>query len=161
MRTRVYLETTIPSFYFTLRTDPESVARMSWTRRWWAECSRTFKLVTSPAVIGELRRGTHPAVRHRIELLKGVELLDVTEEVEEIAQIYIARLVMPKDPAGDALHLAITSFHRVDVLLTWNCRHLANPNKMEHIRSINYELGLPMPTLTTPVNYLSGDETDE
>lgn len=160
MRTRVYIETTIPSFYFTLRTDPESLARMSWTRRWWSECSGAFKLVTSPAVIGELRRGTQPAVQSRIELLKGIELLDLTEEVEEIVQIYIARLVMPKNPAGDALHLALASFHRVDVLLTWNCRHLANPNKMEHIRLINYELGLPMPMLTTPVNYLSGDESD-
>ena len=160
MRTRVYIETTIPSFYFTLRTDPESLARMSWTRRWWSECSGAFRLVTSPAVIGELRRGTHPAVQSRIELLKGIELLDITEEVEEIVQIYIARVVMPKNPAGDALHLALASFHRVDVLLTWNCRHLANPNKMEHIRLINYELGLPMPILTTPVNYLSGDESD-
>ena len=93
-------------------------------------------------------------------MLKGVELLDITEEVEEIIQIYIARLVMPKDPAGDALHLALASFHRVDVLLTRNCRHLANPNRMEPIRLINYELGLPMPLLTTPVNYLSGDESD-
>jgi predicted nucleic acid-binding protein len=160
MRTRVYIETTIPSFYFTLRTDPESLARMSWTRRWWSECSGAFKLVTSPAVIGELRRGTHPSVQNRIELLKGIELLDITEEVEEIVQIYIARLVMPKNPVGDALHLALASFHRVDVLLTWNCRHLANPNKTEHIRLINYELGLPMPILTTPVNYLSGDESD-
>jgi len=33
----VYIETSIPSFYYTLRTDPESVARMNWTRRWWQE----------------------------------------------------------------------------------------------------------------------------
>lgn len=99
-------------------------------------------------------------VQDRIELLNGVELLDITEEVEDIVQVYIRRLVMPKDPAGDALHLAIASFHRVDVLLTWNCRHLANPNRMERIRSINDELGLPMPILTTPVNSLSGDESD-
>ncbi len=67
---------------------------------------------------------------------------------------------MPKNPTGDALHLALASFHKVDVLLTWNCRHLANPNKMEHIRLVNYELALPMPLLTTPMNYLSGGESD-
>jgi hypothetical protein len=37
MAERVYIETTIPSFYLTLRTDVESVARMHWTRPWWAE----------------------------------------------------------------------------------------------------------------------------
>ena len=40
---------------------------------------------------------------------------------------------MPKEPQGDALHLAIASFHQIDVILTWNCAHLANPNKFGHI----------------------------
>ena len=37
MQQLVYIETTIPSFYYTLRADTESVARMNWTRRWWSE----------------------------------------------------------------------------------------------------------------------------
>ncbi|NUQ62784.1 MAG: hypothetical protein HUU20_09860 [Pirellulales bacterium] len=89
-----------------------------------------------------------------------MELLEISPEVNEIVRIYIERLVMPNDPAGDALHLALVSFHRVDVLLTWNCLHLANPNKMQHIRLVNYELGLPMPVLTTPLNYVGGGESD-
>jgi predicted nucleic acid-binding protein len=160
VKTRVYIETTIPSFYYTLRTDAESVAMMSWTRRWWAEFAPQFSLVTSPAVIAELRRGTGEATAQRVSLLKGVSLLDVTGYVEDVARVYIERLVMPSDPGGDALHLAVASVHRVEVLLTWNCRHLANPSKMDHIRLVNYELGLPMPLLTTPLNYLSGGEAD-
>ncbi len=34
---RVYIETTIPSFYFEIRKEPEMVARRLWTRRWWDE----------------------------------------------------------------------------------------------------------------------------
>lgn len=49
---------------------------------------------------------------------------------------------------------------QMEVLLTWNCLHLANPNKMEHIRLVNYELGLSLPVLTTPLNYLSEGESD-
>ncbi len=45
MRKRVYIETTIPSFYFTLRTDPESVARMHWTRLWWDSYSEESELL--------------------------------------------------------------------------------------------------------------------
>ena len=87
-------------------------------------------------------------------------ILEISNEVREIVRIYIHRLVMPNDPTGDALHLALASHYRVDVLLTWNCQHLANPNKMEHIRLVNYELGLPMPVLTTPLNYVGGGESD-
>ena len=160
MPTRVYIETTIPSFYYTLRTDLESVARMNWTRQWWRECAPEFELLSSPAVILELQQGSTEKTEDRLALLADLELLDITEDVEAITATYIERLVMPSDPGGDALHLAVASFHRLDVLLTWNCRHLANPNKMDHIRRANEELGLPMPLLTTPLNYVSGDNAD-
>ena len=160
MEPRVYIETTIPSSYYTRRTDAKSVARSQWTRQWWSEYSAIFELLSSPAVITELRRGSHPLVQDRIALLKDVELLDITDEVQEIVRIYVSKLVMPRDPSGDALHMALATFYRVDVLLTWNCLHLANPNKMEHMRLVNYELGLPTPIVTTPLNYFSGDETD-
>jgi hypothetical protein len=58
--------------------------------------------------------------------------------------------IMPADDAGDAAHLAVASYHGVDYLLTWNCRHLANANKFEHIRVINRRLGLMTPELVTP-----------
>lgn len=58
---------------------------------------------------------------------------------------------MPKDPKGDALHLALASYHRCQFLLTWNCAHLANANKQEHIRHVNALLGLHVPVLTTPL----------
>lgn len=161
MRKRIYIETSVPSFYYTLRTDPESIARMNWTREWWRLYAGIFELLSSPAVIAELRRGTGARTVDRIALLNDVRFLPITPEVEEVVAVYIDKRVMPNDPTGDALHLALTSVHRVDVLLTWNCQHLANPSKMEHIRVINYELGLPMPLLTTPLNFLSGAEGDE
>ena len=100
------------------------------------------------------------AAHDRLSLLSEIELLGISDDIDNIAASYIERLVMPNDPGGDALHLAVASYHEMDVLLTWNCRHLANPNKMEHIRLVNTELDLPMPFLTTPLNYLSGDDAD-
>jgi hypothetical protein len=47
---------------------------------------------------------------------------------------------MPQSPTGDALHLALASVHGCDFLLTWNCVHLANPNKLDHIRHVNERL---------------------
>jgi predicted nucleic acid-binding protein len=158
MRKRVYIETTIPSFYYTDRTDPEALARINWTHRWWSSYAPDFVLTSSAAVIAELRRGKGPHAQARIDLLNDMELLPITDDVERIVQIYIQALVMPKQPAGDALHLALACYHRVDVLLTWNCIHLANANKIDRIRLINYEIGLPTPLLTTPLNYLSGEE---
>ena len=159
-RNIVYIETSIPSFYYTLRSDPESVARMHWTRQWWEAYCEEAKLVTSVAVIEELREGTGGKTQQRIALLDSATVLPITDEVIDIAQVYVDKLVMPRDPKGDALHLALASYHKADFLLTWNCRHLANANKFHHIRVVNFELGLPCPVLTTPLNFMSGGGID-
>ena len=71
---------------------------------------------------------------------------------------YIQRKVMPADPVGDPLHLALASTHKCDYLLTWNCRHLANANKFGHIHRINALLGLFTPVLTTPLELLGEED---
>lgn len=131
---------------------------MHWTRQWWNEYSEKFTLMTSAAVIDELRKGTSEKTTERIALLDGKEILTITDEVIDIAQIYIDKFVMPKDIQGDALHLALASYNKVDSVLTWNCKHLANANKFNHIRRVNYEIGLSTPILATPLNYLSGED---
>ena len=65
---------------------------------------------------------------------------------------------MPKDPLGDALHLALASHHKCDFLFTWNCLHLANANKFGHIRRVNTLLGLHLPTLVTPLELLGAGD---
>ncbi|MDE0424735.1 MAG: type II toxin-antitoxin system VapC family toxin [Candidatus Poribacteria bacterium] len=156
MQKRIYIETTIPSAYYTLRMDAGSLARQRLTRQWWEEYANQFILTSSIAVATELRRARSKVTQERLKLLEGVELFASTNEIQRIAQVYIDKLIMPQDPLGDALHLAIASFHKIDALLTWNLAHIANPNKFDFITQINRELGLPMPLLTTPLNYLEG-----
>lgn len=163
MRKRVYIETTIPSFYWEVRTEPEMVARRVWTRQWWDDERQHYELVTSLPVLDELKRGQQPNQAKALELLSGVPLLAVPDAVRGIVEAYIQHHVMPADPRGDALHLALASFYRCHFLLTWNCEHLANANKFEHIRHVNSLLGLWVPALITPVELLlwEGDEDDE
>jgi hypothetical protein len=162
MQKRVYIESTIPSFYYELRPEPEMVARRQWTRQWWDEGRRHYEIVTSVAVLEELGRGQYPNQPMVLGLLAGVPLLPVPDEVGEIAEAYVEYRVMPADPRGDALHLALASYHRCHFLLTWNCEHLANANKFEHIRHVNTLLGLFVPALVTPVELLAweGDEDE-
>jgi predicted nucleic acid-binding protein len=154
----VYIETTIPSFYYEAREEPEMVARRNWTREWWNERGlRDFDLVTSQAVIDELSRGQFPDRDDALRLVNDLELLPVVAEIEEIVAAYISHSVMPNDALGDALHLALASFYGCDYLLTWNCRHLANANKYRHIRRVNTMMDLISPGLVTPLELLQGD----
>lgn len=159
---RVYIETTIASFYHEARTEPEMLARRNWTRRWFdAARAGADELVTSLAVDAELRGGNFPHRDAALALIADLPRVDLDEAVAEIVDAYIAHRVMPNEPQGDALHLAAASFHRCDFLVTWNCRHLANANKFGHIRRVNGILGIGNPALVTPLELLQEETSDE
>src|SRR5205823_8548324 len=106
-----------------------------------------------------LEIGEFPQKNDALKLIEAIPLLAVDEAIADIVDAYIKHHVMPADPAGDALHLALASHHRCDFLLTWNCRHLANANKFAHIRRINGILGLFVPSLVTPLELLGEIES--
>lgn len=112
-------------------------------------------------MLDELERCDYPTKQETLQFVESLPLLAVNQDIAEIVREYLQRRIMPNDPAGDALHLALASYHNCQFLLTWNCRHLANANKFEHIRHINTLLGLSVPILTTPFQLMQEDMEDE
>jgi len=151
---RVYVETTVPSFYHSYRPEAQMVARREWTCEWWDYYSDRYELATSLYVLNELSEGSYPDQDKCVQMAAELPLLAYDPEIARIAEIYKERFVMPARAGLDALHLAMASFHKCDILLTWNCVHLANANKFRHIRSVNQELDLTVPLITTPYNLL-------
>lgn len=154
---RVYVETTIPSFYYTTRAGVAARARQAWTRRWWEIASSHYELLTSDAVVSELEDGDYPSREAALALVRSLPLLEIEPAVAEIVDAYVRHRLMPADPTGDALHLALASYHKCEFLVTWNCSHLANANKFGHIRRVNNLLGLYVPILATPLELLGED----
>ncbi len=150
MKAKVYIETSIPSFFYETREEAQFVAMRQWTQDWWENEKCHYQCVTSDAVINELEMGEHPKQKEKLSLLSEVDLLEINHSIEEIVEVYLAHYLMPKNDLGDALHLAIASYYKIDFLLTWNCKHLANANKWAHIRRINERLNLFTPALVTP-----------
>lgn len=151
----IYVETSIPSFYFETRLAvPENQARRNWTRQWWEEARIIETLVTSQAVIAELSDTPEPKRTDCLNLLADIPLLELDDEIEALVRTYIENKVMPADVTGDALHLALATLHECDILVSWNCRHIANANKFDHVRKINGRLGYETPQLITPLELI-------
>lgn len=148
----VYIETTIPSFYFETRTSPGVVAWRDATRQWWDRHRHRYTLFTSESVLAELRRAPASKATNALDLLKDVIVLDDPPGLDEIVRYYSEHRLLSAGAEGDAYHLAIASYHGMSFLLTWNCRHLANANKIQHITVINRRIGLSVPVITTPYN---------
>ncbi len=156
MHQLIYVETSILSFYFETRLAvPENQARRNWTRRWWEKAQGEDILVTSLAVIEELSAAPDPKRSDALALIGRLALLQDDPEVDDLVEAYISHKVMPSDAAGDARHLALATWHKCDILVSWNCRHIANANKADHIHRINGMLGYETPQLVTPLALLN------
>lgn len=157
----IYVETSVPSFYTETREAEDVRIRRKWTHEWW-HLPVTRRLVTSFVVQEELSQ--IPDAKRRaaaLALIHPIEQVIYSPEVEEIVEVYLAHKLMPREGLGDAAHLALASFYECDILITWNCKHLANANKTDHIRRVNALVGLQTPLLVTPLELLEQDNESE
>ena len=163
MRPTVYLDTTIPSYYFETREDPIVRAHQLITVQWWEEHQGRFEFVTSQIALDELASPAYPPEKRELalELMNGFRLLELNEPVFEIAAEYAEQFVMPRKDLRDAVHLAVACYYRVKYLATWNCAHLANAHKRRHLEYVNTVLGGYTPLVLTPeeILVLEGDRS--
>lgn len=157
----VYIETSVVSY---LRQKPSSqvvaAARQILTLQWWNKERLNYELVTSQYVIDEASGGDFVLAAERLQSLNGIPLLPNAIEVPRIAQRIMSLGILPQKAEVDALHISIAAHHRIQYLLTWNCKHIANAKILPRIHGILTDLGIPIPIICTPEEML-GDETDE
>ena len=87
MSALIYVETTIPSFYFEERPEPEVQTRRQWTREWWDAPQPDHTRVTSFIAIQELEDIPGPKRDRALALLRPLPLLEYIAEVAEIVQV--------------------------------------------------------------------------
>ncbi|MCL2118264.1 MAG: type II toxin-antitoxin system VapC family toxin [Planctomycetaceae bacterium] len=114
---------------------------------------REFPFDISVPVYFEIAKGDVSASALRLEAVRGIEVLRTTPEVENLAQELIESHSIPVKAATDAFHIALAACHGMDFLLTWNCKHIANPVAGRHYRRIITQNGYQYPEITTPVNF--------
>ena len=155
MKQRVYLETTIVS-YLTARPSRDLIlaARQEVTRQWWEERRGHFEIYVSQAVLDEAGRGDPEAANRRLELLRGVPRLLVTEQAVGLARDLVKAHALPEQSVEDALHIAVAAVHGMDILMTWNCRHIANAAIVDKVRAACADLGYPPPVICTPMELM-------
>ena len=151
----VYLETT---FISLLAADPSrdlvTAANQQATRDWWARRRQRFTCIASGEVGREAGRGDREQVRRRLDVLNQLAMVEATDEAERLAAAFVATGALPARAQADAAHLAIATAAGADYLLTWNCRHLANPHLLGKLRNFMARHGLALPEVCTPIELM-------
>ncbi len=153
----IYIETSIISYLVArLSNNLISAARQKITFDWWHTERRKYKVYISELVIAECSRGDKNAAKIRLNLASDIAILEINDACIELAELFFAKAALPEKARDDALHVAIATHYKIDFLLTWNCRHLANAHFIRKLQKISFEENLIIPTICTPEEIANG-----
>ena len=147
-RTRLYLETSVFGFYFDRREVNRS--RRDATQRLFAQIrDGIFEGYTGAATILELERTEDEQLRDGMfDLLNdsGIQMLkldaDLQRDVAVLAEEYVNKGAIPATKVDDAVHIATMVVRpELDILVTWNFRHIANLNVERQVKAITLGSG--------------------
>ena len=152
---RIYIESTIPSYVVARPArDLLQAARQQLTRDWGDLKRDQHELFTSQIVLDEIAAGEREMAKRRLELIAGLTVLDLTPDAETLADRILHSGLLPVTADGDAAHIALATVHKLDILLTWNCRHIANAAIVGRLRRLVETQGHTLPEIYTPEELL-------
>jgi len=148
---KVYEETSFFSACVSKRSTPKSVGWRETSIEWWETQATKHELFISDEVVAELADPSFPEREAALRMLRGLGVLELTPEVRGLAEVLVREKVMPAPVvSGDAIHVAAATVHHMDYVVTWNVKHMANPNKRTHFATVCLRLGLVPPQIVTP-----------
>ena len=115
-------------------------------------------LVLSSLTVQELAAAP-ASVRRRLASVPEahIETLELNAEAKDLAEAYISAGVLTAKMRADAQHIAIATAARVDVLVSWNFKHIVNLQRIHGYNSVNLRQGYPMIEIRTPREVLSDE----
>lgn len=151
MRSTVYLESTVISYYSARQSrDLIVAAHQQITINWWENVLPNLDAFISQVVLDEISQGDPTASQARYDSIKGFPLLEMKNEIVELAEEYFTAIQIPETKRADAFHLALAVRHGMDYLVTWNCTHIAGARVRSIIEKINSQHGIESPVICTP-----------
>jgi predicted nucleic acid-binding protein len=84
----------------------------------------------------------------------SAEYVFLSEESAVLAEAYIREGVIAEKSLSDARHIAIATFERVDVLVSWNFKHIVNLNRIHLVNSVNLKMGYPLVEIRSPLEVI-------
>jgi hypothetical protein len=94
---------------------------------WWNAYRSRFAVYASERVLDEASQGDSQSAQKRLDVIAVLSTAVVTQAAKDLAKLILLEAHLPAKAKADAEHIAIAAANGMDYLLTWNCKHLANP----------------------------------
>ena len=151
MKQRIYIDTSVIGGYFDEEFKEATISLFERLENneivFVVSDLLDLELLNAPANVRELLNNYSADKFERVEL---------TEEAIKLGNTYISEKVVGKTSLEDCRHIALATIHKVDVLASWNFKHIVNLDKIKGYNSVNLRLGYSMIEIRSPkdlVNY--------
>ena len=147
---RIYIESTIPSYVVARPArDLLQAARQQMTKDWWNLKRHKHELFTSQVTLDEIAGGERAMAQRRLAIMADIPVLDLTPDAATLTRHVLGSGLLPAKADSDAAHIALATVHKMDILLTWNCRHIANAAIQVRLRRVAQAGGYELPAVCT------------
>lgn len=142
---RIYTDTSVIGGCFDLEFAP-------WSNGLFEDFRRSiFKPVLSEVVKAELESAPNFVLEKFAELLSlDPEFVPLTDETMSLAKSYQNHGILRARFSRDLLHIALATIAEVDVLVSWNFKHIVRLDKIRLFNAVNIELGYKPLTIYSP-----------
>lgn len=141
---RIYIDTSVLGGFFDKEFDIV-------TQRLFDEVLKgEYKIVISNITEGELLNAPERVKTLLYNLNIDYELLTLTEEAINLAKEYIKENVVGQASYEDCLHIAIATIYHLDLLVSWNFKHIVNIKRIRGYNGINIKNGYPRIEIRSP-----------
>ena len=147
---RLYLDTSVLNFLFA--EDVPEFKKI--TEEFFENYVKKGKYITyvSDVVIREIEKTIDEIKKiSLLELIKkySLQILTLNKDSDALANVYIRENIIPARKIEDAQHIAISTCNQIDILVSWNFKHLANIQKQIAVRIVNEKEGYFYPLILT------------
>ncbi len=145
----LYIDTSVLSFYFADDVPKERDITREFFEEMRKDRVQTF---ISEIVVREINNAPEPKKSKLLNLINkyNLRVLPLDQECEDLADRYVKHKIIPLKYRDDAVHIAIAIINRVDVIITWNLKHMVKLKTIHAVNFINKELGYNEIDIRTP-----------
>ena len=155
MKQSIYIETSVISYLASRASrDIVTAARQQITQEWWETKRAEYNLFISSVVLDEVASGDPSAANRRLGVAQGLALLSVTDEALDFARFLVKEVPFPPNAVLDASHIAVAATQKMDYILTWNFKHIANAAIRSKLEVLAHSRKVNLPVIGTPEELL-------
>ena len=147
---KVYLDTSVIGAIF----DVEDTERVRVTESLLDKIKHgEYEGYTSNITLAEINKGPTKLKEHLTQKVRDTKLkiLDEDEECVYLADEYLKEKIIPKTYRDDARHIGIAVKNQMDVVVSWNYRHMVNLSVRRCVNSVNLRLGYKTIEIVSPM----------